>query len=91
MSDGDVPGSSVETMAESIAQGQLLVTERAFDELSAAELDQLTFALERRLRDLRAQQPSEDQPAALTDRNRRVQRLNAARAMLTAYRRQQRR
>lgn len=91
MASSNVPGGSAVAMVENIAEGHLLVTERAFGDLSATELDQLTFALEGRLRDLRAERPAADQAAALAERNRRIQRLGAARAMLAAYRRQRHR
>ncbi len=84
----NVPGGSTFAMMESIVEGHLLVTERTFAHLSASELDQVTFEIETRLRTLRATQPGlEDQPA-LKARNRQLQRLNTARAMLSAFRRQ---
>lgn len=90
MTSSNVPGGSAAALVTSIVDGRLLVTERTFAPLESAELDQLTFELEHQLRDLRALQPDEDDPEALRERNRRVQRLNTARAMLSAYRRQNR-
>lgn len=88
MAASNVPGGSTFAMVESIVGGHLLVTERTFARLRSSELDQLTFEIEKRLRALRGSSPDlEDQPA-LQARNRRLQRLNTARAMLAAFRRQ---
>jgi len=90
MAASNVPGGSSYAMVESIVEGHLLVTERTFARLKPSELDQLTFEIEKRLRGLRALQPGLEDSQALQERNRKLQRLNSARAMLSAYRRQRR-
>lgn len=88
MAASNVPGGSAFAMVESIVEGHLLVTERTFARLKSSELDRLTFEIERRLRALRSTQPDLEDSLALQRRNRRLQRLNTARAMLAAFRRQ---
>lgn len=73
-------------MVRDIGEGFLLVTERTFVRLRAAEIDQLSFELERRVREVRGNQPSLDDQKELQVRNRRLQRLVGAQRMLQAFR-----
>lgn len=86
---GNFPGGSAWAMAKDIGEGVLLVTDRTFLRLVPAELDQLGFELERALREVRGNQPSLDDQAALLQRNRRITRLTQAMTMLRSH--QQRR
>ena len=54
------PGGSAYAMVRDVAEGYLLVTERTFKMMSRPELDQLTFEIDRHLRELRGDQPSLD-------------------------------
>lgn len=83
---GNFLGGSAYAMAQQISDGYLLVTERTLQRLVGGELDQLGFELERLLRDLRGEQPSLDDVAALQKRNRRIQRLTSTRQMVQSYR-----
>ena len=54
------PGGSAYTMVRDVAEGYLLVTERTFKMMTRPELDQLTFEIDRHLRELRGDQPALD-------------------------------
>jgi hypothetical protein len=83
------PGGSAYAMARDVAEGYLLVTERTFKTMTRSDLDQLTFEIDRHLRELRGDQPSLDDQAAIQQRQRRMQRLNSALLMLRSYRQRQ--
>jgi hypothetical protein len=76
-------------MVRDVAEGYFLVTERAFKNLTQADLEQLTFEMDRHMRELRGDQPSLDDLAAIQLRQRRMQRLNSALMMLRSYRQRQ--
>lgn len=80
------PGGSAWAMVRDIGEGYLLVTERTFARLRPAEIDQLSFELERRVREVRGAQPSLDDQKELQNRNRRLQRLVGAQRMLQSFR-----
>jgi hypothetical protein len=86
-----IPGGSAYGLIRQIAQGHLLVTERTFQRLSGAELDKLSFEIERHLRELRGEHPPTDDQAALQARNRRIDRLRSARMILQNSQRRLRR
>jgi hypothetical protein len=65
-------------MAKDIAEGYLLVTERTYNRLLPAELDQLAFEMDRAMREIRSDQPPLDDIMALKVRNRKLQRLTSA-------------
>jgi hypothetical protein len=83
------PGGSAYAMARDIAEGYTSVTERTFKQMNRAELDQLTFEIDRHTRELRGDQPSLDDLPAIQARNRRIQRLNTAVVVLRSYRMKQ--
>jgi len=83
------PTGSAWSMARDIAEGYILVTERTFKQLTRPDLDQLTFEIDRHMRDLRGEQPAIDDTAALQGRHRRMQRLSSALTMLRSYRTRQ--
>jgi hypothetical protein len=80
------PGGSAFAMARDIAEGYTLVTERTFRSLTAADLDKLSFEMDRHMRELRGDQPSADDIPAIQLRNRRIQRLNQAMLVLRNFR-----
>ena len=80
------PSGSAYSMARDIADGYSMVTERTFKTMVRAELDQLTFEMDRHLRELRGEIPSQDDTPALQLRNRRIQRINTAMVVLRSYR-----
>lgn len=79
------PGGSAWAMVRDIADGYILLTERSFKPFGKTELDKVYFELDRKLRDLRGEQPALDDLAAIQARNRRLQRLQTAQVMLQAY------
>jgi len=83
---GSFSGGSAWAMAREIASGYVLVSERTFRNMLAAQLDRLGFELNRLLRDLRGDQPPLDDISALRERNRRIQRVNSALSVLRAFR-----
>jgi hypothetical protein len=80
------PGGSAWAMVREVAEGYLLVTERTFVRLTAEELNQITFELDRRLREVRGEQPPLDATAELQLRNRRISRLVGAQRILQGTR-----
>ncbi len=87
---GNFIGGSAFAMIQQVADGYLLVTERAFRRLSRGELDKLGFELGKRLREVRSTQPPLDDTQAIQQRNRKIQRLNTCRLMLQTYRQSRR-
>ncbi len=83
---GNFLGGSAWAMTREMAGGFLLVTERTFKRLTRPELEQLAFEIDRYLREIRGDQPALDDLPAIQLRNRKIQRLNSALAMLRAYR-----
>ncbi len=79
-------GGSAYSMARDIAEGYSTVNERTFKNFLRSDLDQLTFELDRHLRELRGEIPAQDDTPALQQRNRRIQRLNTAIVVLRSYR-----
>jgi hypothetical protein len=69
-------------MAKDIADGYLMVTERTYQRFEPAQLDQLAFELERSQRDIRGVLSANDDTATIQQRNRKLQRLTQAIAML---------
>ena len=84
------PGGSAWAMARDIADGYVLVTARTFQRMPASALDKISFEMERRLREIRGNQPDLEDIQALKTRNRRMQRLAQARTILLAARRKRR-
>jgi hypothetical protein len=81
-----IPGGSAYAMARDVAEGYLLVTERTFKTMTRADLDQLTFEIDRHLRELRGDQPGLEDIQAIQLRQRRMQRLNTTLMVLRSYR-----
>lgn len=79
---GNFPGGSAWAMAKDIAEGILLPTERSFVRLFPGEMEQLAFEIDRALRDVRGNQPSLEDQAALQQRNRKIMRLTQGLTML---------
>ncbi|SRR3990167_1850192 len=88
---GNFPGGSAWAMARDIGDGYQLVTERTFKRLATGEIEQLAFEMDRLLRDVRGDQPSLDDLAAIQLRNRKMMRLNQALVVLRNYQQKNRR
>lgn len=74
-------------MARDIGEGYQSVTERTFQRMTRADLDQLTFEMTRLLTEVRGNQPDIDDLSAVQQRNRKIQRLNTAMMILRTFRR----
>ena len=74
-------------MAQQVAAGYVLVTERTFKGLGTHELQQVGFETEKLLKTLRGEQPPLDDVQAVQVRQRKIQRLTSCRMMLQNYRR----
>jgi len=83
---GNFPGGSAFAMARDIGEGFQAVTERTFLRMTRADLDKLTFEMNRLLSEVRGNQPDIDDLPAVQQRNRKIQRLNAAMMILRAFR-----
>jgi hypothetical protein len=83
---GTFPGGSAYSMVRDVAEGHLMVTERTLKNLDPPDLNTLSFELERHLREIRGEQPPLDDTTAVQQRNRRIQRINAAHMILRSYR-----
>ena len=84
------PGGSAYAMARDVAEGDTTLSERSFRMLSEADLVQLSFELDRHLRELRGAQPAQDDVPALQQRNRRMGRLTTALTLLRGRKRARR-
>ncbi len=73
-------------MVRDIADGYYLLTERSFRPFSRPELEKIQFEIDRRLRELRGDQPPIDDLPAVQGRNRRIQRLSTGAMMVSSYR-----
>lgn len=80
------PGGSAYNFVREISSGYFLVTERTFQRFDRADLEKLTFELDRLTREIRGDQPAIDDLPAVKNRNRRIQRLNTALMVLRSYR-----
>ncbi len=80
------PGGSAFTFARDIGEGYQLVTERTFKGLSAPEMDQLAFEIDRTLREIRGENVPGEDVQQIQARARKIQRLNGALIMLRSYR-----
>ncbi len=79
-------GGSAYSMAQQIGSGHILVTERTFVRLQRPELDQLSFEMEKLLRELRGSQVDLADTLAVQKKNRSIARMNGALGMLRGYR-----
>jgi sensor histidine kinase regulating citrate/malate metabolism len=78
-------GSAYAT-ARDIGEGYVLVTERWFRGMAPTEINQLAHEIERYLRELRGAPTAVEETAVIQARNRKIQRLMAATAVLNLVR-----
>ena len=76
------PGGSAYAMARDIAEGYTTLNERSFRTFTEADIIQLSFELDRHLRELRGTQAAQDDLPAVQHRNRRMGRLTTALTLL---------
>ncbi|MEL7061572.1 MAG: hypothetical protein AAGN46_16220 [Acidobacteriota bacterium] len=88
---GNFIGGSAYAMANQVAEGYLLVTERTFRRLSPGELGQLGLEIDKRLREIRGETvPVGSETQEIQKRQRKLQRLSGCRQMLASYRQRRR-
>ncbi len=78
-------GGSPWAMARDIGEGFVLVTDRTFSRMSRAEIDKLSFELERCLREVRGAPTAELEALELQRRNRKLLKLTSAQRVLRAH------
>ena len=83
-------GGSAYAMARDIGEGYVSVTDRTFRAFSAADIRQLTFEIDRFLRDLRGSQSATDEMDVVRKRNRMIGRLNTANMIIRVFRQKHR-
>ncbi len=79
-------GGSAVAFADQVAGGFTTLSSVQLRRLSAAEIDQLRFELERILRDLRSLTVGQDDLQALQGRNRKISRVTGALQQIQAFR-----
>ena len=83
-------GGSAYAMARDIGEGYISVTDRTFKAFTAAEIRQLTFEIERYLRELRGSQTATDDMDLVRKRSRTIGRLNTASMIIRVFRQKHR-
>jgi len=78
-------------MARDIAEGYQTVTDRTFRNMPRSSLEQLSFEIDRQLRDTRSVQIDLNDLGAIKAKNRKIQRLNTARMVIRAFKQKTRR
>jgi len=78
-------------MAREVGNGYHIVTLRTFKPMTAGQLNQIAFELDRYLREVRGEQPSLDDTQAVQMRARKISRLNNALMILRNFRQTQKR
>ena len=77
-------GGSAYAMARDVSEGFILLNANLLKRMSAEELRQLRFEVDRLLNSVRGDQPSMDNMLAIQTRNRKISRLNSAVFMINA-------
>jgi hypothetical protein len=78
-------GGSAWAMAQQIAEGFILVSERTYKRLERGELDKLAFEMDKLLRETRGIQVALDDIQAIQQKNRKMSRLMGAIQQLRGY------
>jgi hypothetical protein len=78
-------GGSAWAMAQQIAEGYILVSERTYKRLERGELDKLAFEMDKLLRETRGEQVPLDDVQAIQQKNRKASRLMGALQQLRSY------
>ena len=82
---GNFMGGSAWAMAQQIAEGYILVSERTYKRLERVELDKLGFEMEKLLREVRGEQVPLDDIQAIQQKSRKASRLMGAVSQLRQY------
>jgi hypothetical protein len=79
---GNFIGGSAYGMSRDIAEGLILVSQNTFKKFSVAEMKQLQFELERVQKEIRSEQPVQDDTQAIQKRGRKLGRITTALSIL---------
>ncbi len=71
-------GGSAYAMSRDVGEGLILVNANTFKKYTMAEMKQLAFELDRVLKEVRADQPAQDDTQAIQKRGRKLTRVNQA-------------
>lgn len=71
-------GGSAYAMSRDVGEGLILVNANTFKKYTMAEMKQLAFELDRVLKEVRADQPAQDDIQAIQKRGRKLTRVNQA-------------
>jgi hypothetical protein len=78
-------GGSPWAMARDIGEGFVLVTDRSLGRMARREIEQLSFEIERRLREIRGSPSANLEHQELQRRNRSILKLTGAQRVLRAH------
>ncbi len=78
-------GGSAWAMAQQIAEGFILVSERTYKRLERVELEKLAFEMEKLQREVRGGQVGQDDIVAIQLKSRKLSRLTGAIQQLRSY------
>ena len=79
---GNFIGGSAYGMSRDIAEGLILVNQNTFKKFSTSEMKQLQFELEKVQKEIRSDQPSQDDTQAIQKRGRKLSRITTALSIL---------
>jgi hypothetical protein len=79
---GNFIGGSAYGMSRDIAEGLTLVNQNTFKKFSVAEMKQLQFELERVQKEIRSEQPAQDDTQSIQKRGRKLSRITTALSIL---------
>jgi len=79
---GNFIGGSAYGMSRDIAEGPTLVNQNTFKKFSVPEMKQLQFELERVQKEIRSEQPAQDDTQAIQKRGRKLSRITTALSIL---------
>jgi hypothetical protein len=79
-------GGSAYSMVKDIAEGYVIVSENTFKKFQPVDLQNFMFEVEKLLRDVRGTVVTAEDAEGVKKRNRKMQRLNQAATLVSAFR-----
>jgi len=81
---GSFIGGSAYAMSHDIAEGMILINANSLKKFSPGELKQLSFELDKVQKEIRGEQPPQDDTQAIQKRGRKLSRITQALQMINA-------
>ncbi|HEX9427793.1 MAG TPA: hypothetical protein VGA64_08395 [Candidatus Polarisedimenticolia bacterium] len=81
---GSFIGGSAYAMSHDIAEGMILINANSLKKFSPGELKQLSFELDKVQKEIRGDQPPQDDTQAIQKRGRKLSRITQAIQMINA-------